>query len=142
MILLDVNVTLAAHRADHPHHDVVRPWFDELTTSDEQFSVPDVVWTSFVRIATNTRVFEVPTPVDDTFGFVRAVRGQPNHVPLVVGDSHLATFGDVCRRFDISGDLVPDAYLVALAIEAGAGIASFDRDYARFDEIDWIVPGC
>jgi uncharacterized protein len=140
VILLDVNVALAAHRNDHPHHESVRPWFDWLTAGDEQFGVPDVVWSAFVRSATNTRIFEVPTPIDDAFAFLRAVRAQPNHVTVVPGEAHLAIFEDVCRRFDATGDLVPDAYLVAIAMEVGASIASFDRDFARFDDLDWIIP--
>lgn len=140
MILLDTNVALAAHRADHPHHDGVMPWFADLTSGDEQFTVPDVVWASFVRIATSARIFEVPTPIGDAFAFLRAVRGQPNHIAIVSTESHVAIFEEVCQRYDVSGDLVPDAYLVAIASELGASIASFDRDFARFEDLDWIIP--
>src|ERR671925_32603 len=58
--LLDVNVVLAAHRGDHPHHQPVRAWFDETVAGDEPFAVPDLVWASFLRLATNRRIFEVP----------------------------------------------------------------------------------
>lgn len=141
MILLDVNVVLAAHRADHPHHDVVRPWLDSLVAGDEAFTVPDVVWWSFVRTATSRRVFEVPTPVGDAFEFLRAVRAQPGHVAVVPGERHLALFEELCRSADASGDLVPDAYLAAIAIEQGCALASLDRDFARFDGLNWVRPG-
>ncbi|MGH2804583.1 MAG: TA system VapC family ribonuclease toxin, partial [Thermoleophilaceae bacterium] len=62
MLLLDVNVVLAAHRDDHPHHASVRRWFDEMLAGDERFAVPMLVWASFLRLATNRRIFEVPTP--------------------------------------------------------------------------------
>ncbi len=39
------------------------------------------------------------------------------------------------------GDLVPDAYLAALALEHGCTLASLDRDFARFTELDWMRPG-
>jgi len=58
--LLDVNVVLAAHRRDHPHHGTVRPWFDRLAADDEPFTVPVVVWASFLRLATNRRILIVP----------------------------------------------------------------------------------
>lgn len=141
MILLDVNVVLAAHRGDHPHHDVVRPWFDELLDGDETFGVPDAVWASFVRITTNRRIFEVPTPVDDAFEFLRAVRSHPNHVPMVAGEEHLTHFENLCRRYDAAGDLAADAYVAANAMEQGCSVASLDRDFARFEEIEWVLPG-
>lgn len=141
MILLDVNVVLAAHRADHPHHPSIRPWFDELLESDEQFVVPDAVWASFVRIATNRRVFETPTPVADAFGFLSAVRAHPNHISITPGEEHLTHFRDLCLNFDAAGDLAADAYLAAIALEQGCSVASLDRDFARFDGLEWVRPG-
>lgn len=141
MIVLDVNVVLAAHRADHPHHDVVRPWFDDLLAGDESFGVPDVVWASFIRIASNRRIFEAPTPLDEAFAFLRAVRSQPNHVSMVPTEEHLALFEDLCRRYDAAGDLAADTYVAAVAIDQDCSVASLDRDFARFTELEWIRPG-
>jgi toxin-antitoxin system PIN domain toxin len=141
VILLDVNVVLAAHRADHPHHATVRPWFDGVLAGSEPFSVPDIVWASFVRIATSRRIFIVPTPIDDAFLFLRAVCAQPAHRVLASGTGHLALFEQLCREGDATGDLAADAYLAALAIEQGAMLVSFDRDFARFSDLRWCVPG-
>ena len=131
---------LAAHRDDHPHHPAARPWFDDLVAREDPFGVPDAVWASFVRIATNRRIFTVPTPLDDAFGFLRAVRAQPGHVAIVPGERHLEIFEGLCRTGDAIGDLAADAYLAAVAVEQGATMASFDRDYARFEGLDWRVP--
>lgn len=140
MILVDVNVVLAVHREDHPHHEATRGWFDALTDGEDQFGVPDVVWAAFIRISTSPKIFEVPTPVDDAFAFLRAVRAQPNHLAIAPAERHLALFEDLCRTSDAKGDLVPDAYVAAIAKEQGATVASFDRDFARFEGLDWIVP--
>jgi toxin-antitoxin system PIN domain toxin len=141
LILLDVNVVVAAEREDHSDHGLVRPWFDELLAGDEQFSVPDIVWASFVRIVTSGRIFEVPMPIDEAFAFLRAVRSHPNHVAVAPGEAHLAIFEELCRRYDAKADLVPDAYLAAIALEQGCVVASFDRDFARFTDLDWVIPG-
>ena len=37
----------------------------------------------------------------------------------------------------MKGNLVPDAYLAALAIESGSEWATTDRDYGRFSELRW-----
>ena len=140
MILVDVNVLVAAHRADHPHHEVVAPWFVRLTSGDDPFWVPDTVWASFVRVSTNRRIFDVPTPLDATFDFIGAVRSQPNHVALVPTDRHLDLFEDLCRDYDAAGDLTADAYIAALALDHGGTVVSLDRDFARFERVAWERP--
>lgn len=141
MKILDVNVVLAAHRADHPHHAVLRPWFDALVRGEEVFSVPDEVWAAFVRIATNRRIFPVPTPLGDAFEFVRAVTGQPNHVPVTASGRRMSQFEALALNAGASGDLAPDAFLAALAVDQGCTLVSLDRDFARFDGLRWERPG-
>lgn len=141
MILLDVNVVVSAQRADHPHHDLVWPWFEATLAGDEAFTVPDVVWAGFVRITTNRRVFPVPSSVGDAFAFLRGVRAYPNHVALVAGERHLALFEHLCRENDAAGDLAADAYIAALAIEHGCELVTLDRDFARFPALHWRRPG-
>ena len=36
-IVVDVNVLLAAHRDDHPHHALVHPWLTDLLAGVEPF---------------------------------------------------------------------------------------------------------
>ncbi len=141
MILLDVNVVLAAHRPDHDHYATVRPWFDDLLESGDPFGVPDPVWIAFVRLSTNRRVFVVPTPTEAAFSFVDAVRAQAAYVTVPAGPDHLRIFERLCVEFGAVGDLVPDAHLAALALEQGATLVSLDRDFARFPELRWRLPG-
>lgn len=133
-------MVLAAHRDDHPHFGVVRSWFDDLIMNHEPFGVPNVVWLSFVRIATHRRVFKIPTPPDEAFAFLHSVRGQAGYVALRPGNGHLALFERLCRDGAATGDLVPDAYLAALAMEQGCELVSLDRDFARFPDLRWRLP--
>lgn len=141
MLLLDVNVVVAAHRVDHAQYPVVRPWFDDVLAGSEPFCVPTVVWGSFVRLATSRRVFPQPTPLKETFTFVEAVCAQPHHVLLAPGTQHLALLRRICEEADATGDLVPDAILAAIALEHDCVVASLDRDFARFSSIDHVIPG-
>lgn len=141
MIILDVNVLLAAHRADHPHHALVRPWLEDLLGGNEPFAVPGVVWASFIRVSTSRRIFTVPTPLPDAFEFLRAMRAQPRHVELEPSEHHLEVFEQLCVGTDAAGDLAADAYLAAIAIERGSALASLDRDFARFPSLRWVRPG-
>jgi toxin-antitoxin system PIN domain toxin len=141
MRLLDVNVVLAGHRDDHPHFEVAKSWLEELRRARSPFSVTDLVAGSFLRLATNRRIFTIPTSVADAFDYLRALRGQPAHVNLRPGLGHLGILEQLCRDADISGDLVPDAQLAALAVEHDCELVSFDRDFARFAELRWTRPG-
>lgn len=135
MLLLDVNVVLAAHRGDHPQHGQVRAWFDGLTSGDEPFFVPNLVWGSFLRLATNRRIFEVPTPLPDAFEFIGATVGQPNHHGLAPGPRHLVLLRALCEEADAVGDLLPDAVVAAVAAEHAAEVVTLDRDFARFSSV-------
>jgi uncharacterized protein len=48
--------------------------------------------------------------------------------------------GGLVKRYQLQGDLIPDAQLAALAIEHGLEICSADTDFARFAEIRWHNP--
>jgi toxin-antitoxin system PIN domain toxin len=121
----------------------VRSWFDELVEGDEIFTVPVLVWASFLRLATNRRIFEVPTPRPDAFAFIDATCEQPTYLPTSPGPRHLALLRRLCDEADASGDLVPDAVIAAVALEHSAEIVTLDRDFARFGSVRHRrPPGC
>ena len=141
MLLLDVNVVLAAHREDHPHHAPVRDWFDLMLAGDERFTVPAFVWASFLRLATNRRIFEVPTPREEAFEFIYAVHAQPLHLPVATGPRHLMLLRRLCDEGDALGDLIGDAVIAAVAAEHSCEIVTLDRDFARFESVRHRRPG-
>lgn len=141
MILLDVNVVLAAQRDDHPHHDQVRPWFDELMAGDFAFTVPAAVCASYLRLTTNRRVFTTPASLEEASDFLVATTGQPHHLRLDPGPRHLTLLRRTCDEGDATGDLLPDAVLAAVVLEHGCTVATLDRDCARFPSVSTLRPG-
>jgi uncharacterized protein len=83
----------------------------------------------------------VPTPLDDAFSFIEAVRSQPNHLGVDPGPRHLTLLRRGCDGADATGDLVPDAVLAALALEHGCTVATLDRDFTRFTDVRHVRPG-
>ncbi len=55
-------------------------------------------------------------------------------------DRHRRVLGQLVTGQHDTANLVPDAHLVALAIEHGVAICSYDTDMARFPEATWISP--
>jgi hypothetical protein len=53
------------------------------------------------------------------------------------GPRHWTIFRDLCRKTNASGNLLPDAWLAALAIEHGCEWITTDRDFAGFPGLRW-----
>ena len=86
----------------------------------------------FLRIVTHPRVFKQPTPLDQATAFCETLRALPNATLLTPGPRHWQIFVRLCAETGARGNLVPDAYLAALAIETGSEWITTDGDYRRF----------
>ena len=140
MILPDVNVLVYAHRKDAVEHDAYRAWLEDVVNGEMAFGLSDLVLSGFLRVVTHPRVFVKPTPLARAVEFVDAFAGAPNRVRLEPGERHWGIFVRLCRESKVRGNLVPDAYLAALAIESGAEWITTDRDFARFQGLMWRHP--
>ena len=140
MKLFDVNVLVYAHRADSPDHEEHRAALLAEIDSDHQYGVSDLVLSSFVRIVTHPRIFKTPTPTSAALDFADELRGRPNAVTIAPGPRHWSIFARLCRTHKVRGNLVPDAYFAALAIESGSEWITTDGDYARFPGLRWRHP--
>src|SRR5437763_5677010 len=140
MLLPDVNVLVYAHRSDAPGHDGYLAWLEQLINGDEAYGLSDIVLSGFLRVATHPRVFNPPSSISDALAFVYALRNRANCVLIAPGLRHWDLFTALCRRSGAKGNLVPDAYLAALAIESGSEWITTDRDYSRFTKLRWRHP--
>ena len=50
------------------------------------------------------------------------------------------SMGLLLKEGDARGNLVPDAWFAALAIESGCEWITLDRDYTRFPGLKWNLP--
>jgi uncharacterized protein len=140
MILFDVNVLVYAHRPDSLNHSAYSAWLERVLSAEEPFGLADLVLSGFLRIVTNRKVFRFPTPLAQAMAFVEAVRNQPNCLSVVPGPRHWPIFSRLCREAQAVGNLVPDAYLAALAIESGCEWITTDSDFRHFPGLRWRHP--
>ena len=140
MILPDVNVLIYAHREESERHTEYRAWLESIWRSPASYAVSELVLSGCLRVLTHHRVFTPPTPIKEAVAFVDQVRSQPNAVVVKPGPKHWVIFNDLCQRVNATGNLVPDAYLAALAIETGSELVTTDRDFARFPDLKWSHP--
>ena len=140
MILTDVNVLVYAYRADAPGHSAYREWLEEQINSDQAYGFSDLVLSGFLRVVTHPRVFIPPSDLASGFEFAQLIRSQPNAIPISPGARHWDIFKSLCEATSVRGNLIPDAYLAALAIESGSEWITTDRDYSRFPGLKWRHP--
>ena len=139
-MLLDVNVLIYAHRQDAPNHEAYCAWLEDLINSDQAFGMSDVVLSGFLRVVTHPKVFNPPSVLGQALAFARELRDQPNCIKLAPGARHWDIFCRLCQEAGVKGNLVPDAFLAALAIESGSEWITTDRDYSRFKGLRWRHP--
>ena len=140
MLLPDVNILVYAYRDAAPNHEHFKAWVQELVNGEEAYGVSDLVCSSFLRIVTNPRIFAPPSTLDDALLFLDQIRTGEACVILSPGPRHWQIFTDLCRRSAARGNLIPDAYFAALAIESGSEWISTDGDFARFPGLRWRRP--
>jgi toxin-antitoxin system PIN domain toxin len=140
MLLCDVNILVYAHREDAPNHAVYRKWLEALINSDETYAVSELVLSVFLRIVTHPKIFDPPSGLEDALAFVEAIRAQPNCVVVSPRERHWDIFQKLCLSANAKGNLIPDAYHAALAIETGCEWITTDRGFSRYPGLRWRTP--
>lgn len=136
----DVNVLVYAHRTEYPEHEGYRRWLLDTMGGTEAYAVSNSVLSGFIRVVTNPRIFRTPTSPAEAVRAAELVRGRPNCVSLSPGGRHWNIFARLCQEVGARGNVVPDAYLAALAIEHGCEFVTADRGFARFPGLRWRYP--
>ena len=132
MLLPDVNIYLYARRRESPRHHEYHEWLERRLEGPEPVAVSELVLSSFLRIVTNHRVYREPTPPEAALEFCRAILAAPAAVAVRPGRRHWRLFSDLCVAVRARGNVVPDAYLAALAIEHDSTFITLDAGFARF----------
>jgi toxin-antitoxin system PIN domain toxin len=138
MRLPDVNVLIYAHREDSPEHGEYAAWLTRLVEAHEPFAVAEIVLAGFLRIVTNGRIFDRPTPMATAMAFCQRLVNWPRAVWVAPSRRHWDVFLTLCAH--VQGPRVSDAYLAALAIEHGCELITTDSDFARFQGLRWRHP--
>jgi toxin-antitoxin system PIN domain toxin len=93
-----------------------------------------------LRVITHPKVFKEPTPLPVALEFLADFRSRKEVRVIGPGPDHWTIFTALCRKADARGNLVPDAYHAALAVEFGCEWISLDRGFTRFSGLKWRHP--
>jgi len=132
MILMDTNILVNAHRPEADRHPEFLEWLTSVVNSPEPYAVADVALMGMIRIVTNRRIYRDPTPSQIALDFADQLRSQPHAMVVAPGVRFWPIFLDLCGAVGARGNLIPDAYLAALAIEHGCEFVTADSDFRKF----------
>lgn len=135
MKLLDANVLLYAYDSSSEHHLACRTWLEAAFNTEETIAIPWQTLLAFVRIASNPRAVRLPLSGAQACEIVGTWIERPNVTVVGAGERFWEIFREQIIEAQVSGPLVTDAALAALALECGATLYSTDRDFRRFKDL-------
>lgn len=140
MVVVDANVLLYAVDAASTHHQQSRAWLDASLGGGEAVGLSWVVLLAFIRVGTNSSVFPSPMSSDLAIAQVETWLHAPAAVPVHPTSRHASLLRGLLGASGTAGNLTTDAHLAALALEHGADVVSYDRDFARFPGVKHRLP--
>ncbi len=132
MKLVDTNVLVYAVNADARQHTAARAWLKSTLADPAGVAMPWISLLGFLRISTRTGILSQPLAPGDALALMNGWLRMPHTRVPEPTDLHAALLGRLLLGAGTAGNLVNDAHLAALALEHGATVVSFDRDFNRF----------
>jgi hypothetical protein len=129
----DVNVLLAASRSDHPHHKTAFARLDQAVAAcadGASLKLMPMVVASFLRLVTNSKVFNHPTPLEQAVGFLDALFAVPG-VEMPALGAEWPMLRRLCIEKNLTANDIPDAWLAAAVIQFGGHLVTFDADFTK-----------
>lgn len=139
-MLIDANILLYAVDATSPYNDRAAEWLEAALNGSRRVALPWQTIGAFLRISTHPRVSTSPLPADVAWAYVDAWLGaRPTWIPPT-GPATASILGQLLASTPVTGNLITDAQLAALALEHGLTVITADTDFARFDRVRWENP--
>ena len=133
---IDANLLLYASDEDSPVHQRAVELLDEITIGPEIAYLFWPVAMAYLRIATHPAVFAHPLSHADARANLQALLDLPHVHAVGEDETFWSHFSEIADDVAPTGNLVPDAHVVALMLANGVRtIWTRDRDYRTFSGI-------
>jgi toxin-antitoxin system PIN domain toxin len=133
---LDVNVLLYAGDEGSPLHALAREFLGLCAAGPEVLCLGWPTLMSYLRMATNPRIFGRPLTPEAAESNVTALLALPHVRALAEQEGFWEVYRRVTRGLAVRGSLVPDAHLTALLVQHGVTVLyTHDADFRRFRDL-------
>lgn len=139
-MIVDANVLLYAVDTGSPHHEACAAWVTRALNDDRRVGFPWQTIGAFLRIATHPRVYEEPLSSREAQEYIDGWLAARSAWVPAADESTWRILRRLLTEHAVTGNLVTDAQLAALAVHYGVSVVSVDSDFARFPEVTWINP--
>jgi uncharacterized protein len=140
VVVTDANVLLYAVDNSSAHHRESLEWLDRSLGGAEAVGLSWIALLAFIRVATNRAIYPNPLSVDEATSQVQTWLSAPAAVVVEATVRHAEVLRGLLLETGTAGNLTTDAHLAALAIEHGAELVSYDRDFGRFTGVRHRLP--
>ncbi len=139
--LLDSNILIYAQMNAVPEHRIVSKWL-EAAVSDQNntLHICETSILSFLRIATNEKVFQPVLPSKDAQNFIESFLNYPNVNLLCASLNHFTEVTKLMDKLNLRGNSVMDVHLAVLALNLGATLATRDKDFTKIPYLKTFNP--
>jgi len=140
MILLDSNVLIYATDRQSPHHDACVSFRDRAIRGEIAACLSPTVLTEFFAVVTDSR--RAVNPLSSSEALDEIAVYHRTFPLLVPGDAALDRLQTLIERYDIQGQDVFDAFILATMLSHDVRrICTFNRsDFERFREVEVETP--
>lgn len=134
---IDANVLVYSSDKDSPFHDAAKAVVDQLAAGPDLVYVFWPVVMAYLRISTHPAIANTPLSSAEAEANVAQLLGVP-HVRAIGEQDHFwVHYRAIALDVRPTGNLVPDAHLVALMRENEVRtIWTHDRDFRKFEGIE------
>ena len=139
-MLVDANLLLYAVDRSSAQHKAASAWLTQVLNGRRRVGLPWQSIGAFLRIVTHPRVATNPLTGAQAWSYVDDwLDADPSWIPPAT-ERTAAVYGELAVAHGITGNLVPDAMLAALALEHGLTVMTADTDFGRFPGLAWENP--
>lgn len=139
-MIVDANLLLYAVDENSAHNAAAASWLEEVLDGASRVGLPWQTIGAFLRIATHPRVAENPLSGREAWRYVAEWLAVPVVWIPPATETTVQVYERLCEQVEVTGNLVPDAQLAAVAVEHGVQLASADPDFMRFPGLRWVNP--
>ena len=132
MLCVDVNVLVYAANSECEQSRQARAWLEAALAGPEWVVIPDSVAMAYVRIVTDSRILPAPLHPDEAFAMIDWILQHPRATAMGADERTREAFQDLVTSLGLRGNDIPDAWLAASAMSAGAALVTYDRGFRRY----------
>jgi len=141
VIVPDANLLLYATDETSPFFEPARAWWVDCLDGSEPVGLCHAVLFAFLRISTNSRVFERPLRLEQAAGIMDVwLQRRVTRVLLPDERHHERVLRLLEEAGAAAGNLVTDAQIAAIALAHRAEVHTADQDFRRFSGVPCRYP--